>query len=116
MITKLQDKEKKYVEKVKRLKNENAKLVKLLKDSEKLYFQKLNEYKQQNGSLSLLIKQLWPVIKTKVKDPTLLMNTINRCLASVSANGEELPAAPLIHDIELLSKDERKDSAKQKST
>ena len=46
MLNKLMDKEKKYVEKVKRLKAENTKLVKLLKDSEKLYFQKMNEAKQ----------------------------------------------------------------------
>jgi len=69
VLNKLIEKEKKYIEKVKRLKAENNKLVKLLKDSEKLYFQKLSETKSQNGSLSLLIKQLWPVIKTKVKDP-----------------------------------------------
>jgi hypothetical protein len=25
----------------------------------------------------MLIKQLWPIIKTKVKDPVLLMNTVN---------------------------------------
>lgn len=56
---------------------ENKKLVQLLKDSEKLFYQKIQEAKSQSNSLSLLIKQLWPVIKTKVKDPNLLMSTIN---------------------------------------
>ena len=37
MISKMSEKEKKYNEKVKRLKAENNKLIKLLKDSEKLY-------------------------------------------------------------------------------
>ena len=32
------EKEKKYIEKVKQLKNENKKLVQLLKDSEKLFY------------------------------------------------------------------------------
>ena len=45
ILNKMIEKEKKYIEKVKRLKAENNKLVKLLKDSEKLYFQKLNETK-----------------------------------------------------------------------
>lgn len=49
----------------------------------------------------MLIKQLWPVIKTKVKDPVLLMNTINQCVAP--AQQSDNPVAPLINDIELLS-------------
>ena len=77
MINKHIEKEKRYLDKMKQLKAENKKLVQLLKDSEKLFYQKLHESKQQSGSLSLLIKQLWPIIKTKVKDPVLLMNTIN---------------------------------------
>ena len=79
-INKLLDKEKKYVDKVKQLKSENKKLVQLLKDSEKLFYQKIQESKQQSSSLSLLIKQLWPVIRTRVKDPLLLMNTVNQCV------------------------------------
>jgi hypothetical protein len=35
------DKEKRYCEKIKVLKNENKKLVNLLRDSEKLFYQKL---------------------------------------------------------------------------
>lgn len=106
VINKFIEKEKKYNEKVKRLKTENNKLIKLLKDSEKLYLQKLNETKQQNASLSLLIKQLWPVIKPKVKDPALLMNTVNLCIQLMPNGGKDLSIAPLIEDIELLSKDE----------
>jgi hypothetical protein len=47
-----------------------------------------------------LIKQLWPVIKTKVKDPNLLMSTINQCVAPINSDN---PIVPLINDIELLS-------------
>ena len=45
ILNKFIDKEKKYNDKIKRIKAENSKLIKLLKDSEKLYFQKLNETK-----------------------------------------------------------------------
>jgi len=37
-MNKMLEKEKKYIEKVKQLKNENKKLVQLLKDSEKLFY------------------------------------------------------------------------------
>tara|TARA_B110000285_G_scaffold230274_1_gene296582 strand:+ start:1315 stop:1437 length:123 start_codon:yes stop_codon:yes gene_type:complete len=39
------DKERRYIEKIKQLKNENKKLVQLLKDSEKLFYQKIQESK-----------------------------------------------------------------------
>jgi len=95
------EKEKKYIEKIKQLKTENKKLVQLLKDSEKLFNSKIQESKQQSGSLSLLIKQLWPIIKNKVKDPVFLMNTINQCVAKSqqSPNGEIQAVAALINDI-----------------
>jgi len=38
VINKHLDKERRYIEKIKQLKNENKKLVQLLKDSEKLFY------------------------------------------------------------------------------
>ena len=53
----------------------------------------------------MLIKQLWPVIKTRVKDPSLLLNTVNQ-FAGKQSEGEDL-----IIDIELISaKDHTHDS------
>jgi hypothetical protein len=42
----------------------------------------------------------------KVKDPTLLMNTINQCMQQMPNGGKDLSIAPLIEDIELLTKEE----------
>lgn len=41
IITKHNEKERRYIEKIKQLKAENKKLVQLLKDSEKLFYQKI---------------------------------------------------------------------------
>lgn len=40
------------------------------------------------------------------------MNTINKCMAQVANNGEDLPVAPLINDVQLLTKEERKETLK----
>lgn len=63
-------------EKIKALKQENKNLFKLLKDSEKVFYQKLTEAKKESQNLTNLFKQLWPLIKSKVKDPSLLIKTI----------------------------------------
>lgn len=59
------------------LKQENKKLISLLRDSEKLFYQKLKETKKESENLSALFKQLWPLIKHKVKDPHGLLKTVN---------------------------------------
>ena len=59
------------------LKAENKKLINLLRDSEKLFYQKLKETKKESENLSALFKQLWPLIKHKVKDPNGLLKTVN---------------------------------------
>lgn len=64
------------LEKTKQLKAENKKLVALLKDSEKLFFQKIKETKQESENLNEVFKQVWPLIKHKVKDPNGLLKTI----------------------------------------
>ena len=64
------------VEKVKVLKSENKKLVQLLRDSEKLFYQKLKETKKESENLNEIFKQMWPLIKHKVKDPGTLLKTI----------------------------------------
>ena len=66
-----------YIEKIKMLKAENKKLISLLRDSEKLFYQKLKETKKESENLSALFKQLWPLIKHKVKDPNGLLKTVN---------------------------------------
>lgn len=48
----------------------------LLKDSEKLFFQKIKETKQESENLNEVFKQVWPLIKHKVKDPNGLLKTI----------------------------------------
>jgi hypothetical protein len=59
------------------------------------------------------MKQLWPVIKTRVKDPTLLMNTVNQCVGN--ANKEkgqaQLAEEKLINDIELLGPNDKQISS-----
>ena len=76
-------------------------MVQLLKDSEKLFYAKIKEKQSQSRSLSLLIKQLWPVIKTRVRDPVSLMNTVNQC---VSQSGN---APSLIEDAELMTSNKK---------
>ena len=71
------EREKQLLEKVKSYKSENKKLVQLLRDSERLFYQKLQETKKESANLTQLFKQLWPLIKTKVKDPTLLLKSFN---------------------------------------
>lgn len=48
-----------------------------MKESERLFYQKLQETKKETANLSALFKQLWPLIKSKVKDPTLLVKAVN---------------------------------------
>lgn len=64
------------MEKIHALKSENKNLFKLLKDSEKVFYQKLQEAKKESQNLTNLFKQIWPLIKSKVKDPSLLIKTI----------------------------------------
>lgn len=71
------------MEKLKTLKQENKNLYKLLKDSEKVFYQKLTEAKKESLNLTTLFKQLWPLIKSKVKDPSILIKTIS----SISGGG-----------------------------
>lgn len=71
------DRERKYTEKINVLKADNKKMKALLQDSEKLFYQKLQETRKESQNLSAIFKQLWPLIKTKVKDPTLLLKTVN---------------------------------------
>lgn len=71
------DKEKEYIDKIKALKAENKELRTVMKDYERVFNQKLQESKKESQNLSNIFKQLWPLIKTKVKDPTLLLKTVN---------------------------------------
>lgn len=48
-----------------------------MRESEKLFYQKLQETKKETANLSALFKQLWPLIKNKVKDPQLLVKAVN---------------------------------------
>lgn len=45
----------------------------------------------------------------------LLMNTVNQCVAQQQKTGQTNPVAPLIQDIELLSKEQQK-ANQQKAT
>ena len=63
-------------DKIKALKAENKKLVALLKDSEKLFYQKIKETRKESENLNAVFKQVWPLIKHKVKDPGGLLKTI----------------------------------------
>jgi len=65
------------MEKIKSLKTENKRLIGLLKDSERLFSQKIAEAKRESVAATNLFKQLWPLIKNKVKDPNLLIKTIS---------------------------------------
>jgi len=63
-------------EKISLLKTENKKLMKIMRNSEKLFYEKLKESKKESENLSAIFKQLWPLIKHKVKDPNTLLKTI----------------------------------------
>lgn len=47
------------------------------------------------------------MIKTRVKDPVLLMQTVNQCVAQ-QPKGTSNPNASLINDIELMTQKELK--------
>ena len=50
--------------------------MKIMRNSEKLFYEKLKEAKRESENLSAVFKQLWPLIKTKVKDPNTLLKSI----------------------------------------
>jgi hypothetical protein len=67
------EREKKLVDKIKHLKQENKKLVGLLKESEKILADKLKESQMESKKLNSLFKQLWPAIQSQLQtDPSLL--------------------------------------------
>jgi hypothetical protein len=84
------------MEKVKSLKLENKKLVNLLRDSERLFYQKLQDTKKEVQTMVALFKQLWPLIKSKVKDPNVLLKTIS----VISGNSNGSNSSELINQIE----------------
>lgn len=47
-----------------------------MKDSEKLFYQKIKETRKESENLNAVFKQVWPLIKHKVKDPGGLLKTI----------------------------------------
>ena len=61
----------------------------MLRDSEKLFYQKLKETKKESENLSALFKQLWPLIKHKVKDPNGLLKTVNGLQGEQSEQANE---------------------------
>jgi hypothetical protein len=73
---------------VKVLKAENKKLVQLLKDSEKLFYQKIAETKKESDNLNEVFKQVWPLIKHKVKDPTGLLKNIGLSPSTELGSGD----------------------------
>ena len=74
-------------EKVNLLKTENKKLMKIMRNSEKLFYEKLKESKRESENLSSIFKQLWPLIKNKVKDPNALLKKI---VGGENASAEEI--------------------------
>jgi len=50
--------------------------VQLLRDSEKLFYKKIQQTKKESENLNEVFKQVWPLIKHKVKDPSGLLKTI----------------------------------------
>jgi len=79
------------------LKSENKKLVLLLKDSEKLFYQKIKETRKESENLNAVFKQVWPLIKHKVKDPGGLLKTIGiNDLADVTSSQTNLTTTPAI--------------------
>lgn len=63
------EKERKLLEKIKTLKLEKRSLDQLLKDQEKAFSQRFTEQKKEIQNMQNLFKQIWPMIKSKVKDP-----------------------------------------------
>jgi hypothetical protein len=59
--------------------------MKIMRNSEKLFYEKLKESKRESENLSAIFKQLWPLIKHKVKDPNSLLKTI---VGGGNASGE----------------------------
>jgi hypothetical protein len=55
---------------------ENKNLVVLLKESEQMFYQKLKETQKESENLNIVFKQVWPLIKHKVKDPDGLLKGI----------------------------------------
>ena len=47
-----------------------------MRNSEKLFYEKLKESKRESENLSAVFKQVWPLIKSKVKDPNALIKNI----------------------------------------
>lgn len=79
------------------MKSENKKLVLLLKDSEKLFYQKIKETRKESENLNAVFKQVWPLIKHKVKDPGGLLKTIGiNDLADVTSSQTNLTTTPAI--------------------
>ena len=61
--------------------------MKIMRNSEKLFYEKLKESKRESENLSAIFKQLWPLIKHKVKDPNSLLKTI---VGGGNASGEAI--------------------------
>ena len=60
-------------------------MVQLLRDSEKLFYKKIQQTKKESENLNEVFKQVWPLIKHKVKDPTGLLKTIG--LSEMASGG-----------------------------
>lgn len=58
-----------------------------MRNSEKLFYEKLKESKRESENLSSIFKQLWPLIKHKVKDPNALLKKI---VGGGDASAEEI--------------------------
>lgn len=58
-----------------------------MRNSEKLFYEKLKESKRESENLSSIFKQLWPLIKNKVKDPNALLKKI---VGGGDASAEEI--------------------------
>lgn len=79
------DKERRYNDKIKALKSDKRNLESLCKDSEKMYCAKIQEQKKEIQNMQTLFKQIWPLIKHKVKDPTVLLQQMNKGVEPVSS-------------------------------
>jgi len=53
-------------EKMKRLRQENKKLVQLVKDQERLFKRRLEEQRRENKALKAMLTQAWPYVKGQV--------------------------------------------------
>ena len=78
------EKERKLNDKIKALKADKRNLENLCKESEKLYCSKIQEQKKEIQNMQSLFKTIWPLIKNKVKDPTVLLSQINNGIEPVS--------------------------------